>query len=436
MRIAYILPEFVTEREAGGLATYYDNISRLLADVGHEVVIIVKSDHNEILDYYPKIEVRRTYTDISVVDGDIPTSYIRTWSMALRMELERVIASGKKIDIVQYANFMGYGIERLEIPTVIRISSYRPLLRAADNYVFDIHKDYKSIKAADYIEDIAIMKADGLYGPSIYTAEYIKKQTGRDVTIIESPFYPKKYISEKNLLESKSLHLPAKYIITFGTLKALKGAVVIGNSIYEILKNCPDLVWVFAGAEFAWKNEEGHDVSPSEYIKNQAGEFADRVVFLGKLKQQELFEVVNSAKFCVMPSRVDNLPNTCIEAMALGKIVIGTIGASFEQLIKDGENGFLIERENADALIKTVQKVWGMKEQVIKNMGDKAKRRINMMAPQQILHEIEKFYFETIAAFEEKKAKKSTRYIDTVTKYNILVEKSMKQDANLFLLPY
>ena len=41
MNIAYILPEFVTEKEAGGLATYYDNISRMFADRGHSITIFV-----------------------------------------------------------------------------------------------------------------------------------------------------------------------------------------------------------------------------------------------------------------------------------------------------------------------------------------------------------------------------------------------------------
>ncbi len=42
-----------------------------------------------------------------------------------------------------------------------------------------------------------------------------------------------------------------------------------------------------------------------------------------------------------LPSRIDNLTNTCIESMALGKVVIGTQGAIFEQLIEDGVNCFL-----------------------------------------------------------------------------------------------
>ena len=52
MRIAYVVPEFVTEVKGGGLASYINNISRILADRGHEITIVVKSDYTELIDYF------------------------------------------------------------------------------------------------------------------------------------------------------------------------------------------------------------------------------------------------------------------------------------------------------------------------------------------------------------------------------------------------
>ncbi len=161
----------------------------------------------------------------------------------------------------------------------------------------------------------------------------LQRQTS--TAIIESPFYPRKAVREDEKLFEEKLK-NQKYILSFGTVKILKGAKLIGDSIYQVLSVCPDLVWVFAGSEFPWKDGEGNIVSPKEYIREQAREYMDRVIFLGKLNQEELFPIVRHALFCVMPSRIDNLPNTCIEAMALGKVVIGTTGASFEQLIDNG----------------------------------------------------------------------------------------------------
>lgn len=52
----------------------------------------------------------------------------------------------------------------------------------------------------------------------------------------------------------------------------------------------------------------------------------------------------------LMPSLSDNLPNSCAEAMSLGKIVIGTNGSSLEQFIENKKNGFLAKIGSAENL--------------------------------------------------------------------------------------
>lgn len=433
MNIAYILPEFVTEKEAGGLATYYDNMSRLLADAGHDITIFVQSDVSETVNYYPGVVVERVYIDLDGVNPEIPSSFIRRWSEKLKEALCQKIARGKKIDLVQYPNFMGYGIDRIDIPTVVRVSSYRPLLRAADRETFDIYQEYQSVKAPDFIEDIAVLKADAIYSPSISTAIYIKQQTGRSVEIIESPYYPRDNCKYE-LPEDKSWIMEKKYAITFGTLKVLKGAKLLGDSIFEIMERCPDLYWVFAGGEVDWVAESGKKINPSQYIKENAKQYSERLIFVGRLSQEELFAYVRGAAFCVMPSRVDNLPNTCIEAMALGKVVIGTKGASFEQLIEDDTNGFLIERENREVLIATVCKVYGLDQQYVDNMGIKAQKRIQRMAPHIVVKKLVEFYNGVI----DKKmicASDGNAYLcQAVAQYNQILTQTGIEESRKYLL--
>lgn len=433
MKIVYILPEFVTEQEAGGLATYYDNISRMLADAGHIITIFVQADVTETVNYYNGITVERVYIDLKGVNPNIPGSFIRCWSAGLQKALCDSIAMGAQYDLVQYPNFMGYAIDRINIPTVVRISSYRPFLRAADQEEFDVYAEYKSIKAPDFIEDIAVLKADAIYGPSVITADYIKKQTGRIVEIIESPYYPRSRL-DYSLEDNKAWIREKKYAITFGTLKILKGAKLIGDCIFEIMDKCPNLYWVFAGAEMEWIDGKGERVSPSQYIREHARQYSERLVFLGKLEHDKLFSYVSAADFCVMPSRVDNLPNTCIEAMSLRKIVIGTIGASFEQLIDDGENGFLIERENREMLIATVCKAYCLDEKKKAEMGMKAEERIKRMNPNIILKELVSFYNNVIDNYELRSIENDVYYDRAVTQYNEILIQSGICEAEQYLL--
>ena len=394
--IVYVLPEFVTETAAGGLAVYYDNISRLLADDGNMVTIFVLSESDESIDYYPNVTVKRVLIDKSGTDPEIPSSFMRLWSNEINKRVKEFKNAGNRIDIIQYANYMGLGVDRLDdVPTVVRISSFQPLMRATSKLVFDINKEYTNERPADYLETISIVKADAVYSPSKLMAITFEQEIGRKIKVIESPFYPVNLdaVDKNEKLNGK------KYILTFSTLNLLKGIKLIGDCVWDVLNENKEIYWVFAGAEVPWTDEFGKQILPSEYLSRKAGKYANRLVFMGKVEHARLMPIVDGAEACVMPSRIDNLPNTCIEAMALGKIVIGTKGASFEQLIDDGENGFLIERENEDELILKVNEVLRLDSLERKNIGEKAKKRIEAMEPMLIKESLIDLYKGVIDGF-------------------------------------
>ncbi len=100
---------------------------------------------------------------------------------------------------------------------------------------------------------------------------------------------------------------------------------------------------------------------------------------------------------CVLPSRVDNLPNSCIEAMSLGNIVIGTYGASFEQLIRNKDNGLLIKRDSSAAFIKAIDWLMNLSENERIAMGKRAADSIIRLSPEKIYDEMITFYKKVIS---------------------------------------
>ena len=392
MNIVYATPEFVTEKNAGGLATYLDNISRILAYRGNHIIIIVMSEFNNCFEYAHNIYVYRVCVDFNEVDMHIPGIIYRKCSNQINRKLDEIRKSGKRIDIVQYANWKAFALERLNIPTVVRISSDLPLWRASENLNFDINRTYECTKITDYLEDISLMRSDAVFGPSFLLAKIIGERMGSNIDVIETPFYR----AEDTLSNIKVF---GKYIFTFGTLKLMKGIKLIGDCISEILSQHPDIKYVFAGTEGQWQ-DAGNTVNAIDYIKDKAGANADRVIYCGKLKRDEVCYLASNSEVCVLPSRIDNLPNTCIEAMANGAIVIGTRGASFEQLIINGKNGFLIERENDKELIKTINNVLklGQKERLA--IIQSAMERVDFMNPDKIADETLHYYAEVIAGYK------------------------------------
>lgn len=357
MNIAYIVPEFVTEVKGGGLASYINNIAQILAAKGHKITIIVKSAINESLIYRQNIVVERTYVDISEVDVRVPGSYYCEWSRVLNQKLND-LHKLERFDIAQYANWNALALYRTEIPTVVRISSDLPHWRAANTLEYIPQKRYCCEKIVDYLEDLALMHADTVFSPSFLLAGIISERTGTSVEILESPF------ERKNIKENDTLYLDRllnkNYLLTFGNLNLLKGSKLIGDIIYDILSKYQNLNYVFAGNDHGWKGEHEEHVSAIDYIRKCAAEYADRIIYLGALDREILYPVIRNSLFCVMPSRIDNFPNACVEAMSFGKVVIGTNGASFEQLLCDGKSGILIERENPDALKRAINQLLQM----------------------------------------------------------------------------
>ena len=127
-------------------------------------------------------------------------------------------------------------------------------------------------------------------------------------------------------------------------------------------------------------------------MRQKLGENQHRMLYLGVLNQQQLYPIIRHAEAVLIPSLVDNLPNTCLEALALDKIVVGTYGTSLEQMIDDGENGFLTEPGNAESLLQAVRKALKMTEQEKKEMVRKNRQRIKKYEPDAAVKKLERYY--------------------------------------------
>ncbi len=97
----------------------------------------------------------------------------------------------------------------------------------------------------------------------------------------------------------------------------------------------------------------------------------------------QLYPVIKGARLVVLPSLIDNFPNTCLEAMALAKPVVGTTGASFEELIVEGKTGFLVPAGEVDALADKINEVWITSSPG--EIGQEAKRKVQDFSPEQTI---------------------------------------------------
>ncbi len=83
----------------------------------------------------------------------------------------------------------------------------------------------------------------------------------------------------------------------------------------------------------------------------------DRVFFLGWQSREQIIESYRQANVFLFPSRHEGMPNAILEAMASGLPVIATCIAGNEELVIEGQTGYLVPSEDIEALQNALKKI-------------------------------------------------------------------------------
>jgi glycosyltransferase involved in cell wall biosynthesis len=143
--------------------------------------------------------------------------------------------------------------------------------------------------------------------------------------------------------------LPDRFFLHFGRLGAKTGTPWLANALRLAFEAEPSLrmVWVGRG-----KFNEITD------LRDSLGQHRFKLQILYPLAKPDLYAVLQRADATVLPSLVDNLPNTAIESLTLGVPVIGTRGASIDEIVEDGVTGELVQPGDVEGLASAMVKFW------------------------------------------------------------------------------
>lgn len=389
MRIVLVTTEYVTEEANfdGGLANYTHRTALSLRLLGHEPIVVVASDRREML-MHDGIEVHR----VPAV-WFIPYFYFlrnfflgMDWALvsySLNREI-RAIHRKRRVEVIQYTSLGATALFRVSgIPAVARISSCQKICDDAYEFARTLE-----IKIHQYLERTALKRVDAVFGPSRIVGDAVACDVGMEVDLIESPFLPDACPADDAVYREIALELKGReYLLFFGSLGLLKGTKTVGDMIYRLFHRYPDLCFVFVGKDFGLKG-----CSVIEYVRKRAEGYNKRVIYRDRLPHDQLYPIIEHARLVVLPSKVDNFPNTCIESMAFKKIVIGTRGTSFEELITDGVNGFLCERDDPESLFEVIDSAMQVPPARCAEMGEKAYERTLELAPDIIVKKLISLY--------------------------------------------
>ncbi|MGZ5550983.1 MAG: glycosyltransferase family 4 protein [Nitrososphaeraceae archaeon] len=315
MKIAFITHEYITENNFdGGLSNYLYNVSISLKKFGHEPIIFVTSDKNEILSNNGitviRVDVKKKNKFLNFLfklTRKLNKPLFKIWQSYQLFKSLKKYNEKNNISIVQYPNCKSLGFFRLKsVPSVIRISSFEPL--------WNSYRKNKFSKIIEKIELSTIKKFQNIFCPSFFIGEIISRVTNKEVTIIESPNLKEKIICDPSIYND--ILIGKRYLLFYGSLQMSKGVDIIAEIIFDLLDSYKDLFFVFIG-----KDKQYYGRSMIDYVWSKAGKYRERAIYLGKLLRGQLIPIVKNAEAIVLPSRFDNLHNTLIESMTLKKII-------------------------------------------------------------------------------------------------------------------
>jgi glycosyltransferase involved in cell wall biosynthesis len=100
-----------------------------------------------------------------------------------------------------------------------------------------------------------------------------------------------------------------------------------------------------------------------------------QVRITGWISSEQVYEHIVGARALVLPSFAEGLPVVIVEAMALRRPVISTFVAGIPELVKPGENGWLVPAGDLESLIQAMRDCLGASPQSLTDMGEAAHER-------------------------------------------------------------
>lgn len=163
-----------------------------------------------------------------------------------------------------------------------------------------------------------------------------------------------------------------------------KGHQYLLEAARLVLNQLPDVTFVIVG-----KEKKKEDLEQLQELAQRLG-IQDRVIFTGF--RQDVFQVMSTFDIFVLPSLWEGFGIVLLEAMALGKPVIGTNVGGIPEVIDNGLNGFLVEPRNSQQLAERILEL--LRNAALRNrMGQNGIQKVQLrFSIERVVKEIEKVY--------------------------------------------
>jgi glycosyltransferase involved in cell wall biosynthesis len=318
--------------DVGGPASHAPEVAGFLADRGHEVEVVVTADSALAARAYP----------VRWVSRSLPPGVRHAEGVRL------VAARARWADVVYTTGMFGrssLGGLLARRPVVVKLTADPAYERARRWGWFDgtlaefqRERDRRTLPLR-LARDLDLRRAAHVVTPSAYLRELVLGwgvPAGR-VTVLPNPAPAVPELRPREELRAE-LGLDGPTLVFAGRLTAQK-SLPLG---IEAARR--------AGVALAIAGD-GPD--------RAALESAGGARFLGAMPRERVLELFRAGDAALLSSSWENFPHTVVEALAVGTPVIATRTGGVAEVVTDGENGFVVEPEDVDALAAAIGRFFG-----------------------------------------------------------------------------
>jgi len=153
-------------------------------------------------------------------------------------------------------------------------------------------------------------------------------------------------VDERFFREARPVSGNSRSLVCVGRLTAQKSPLLLVDAFARVAADgCQDRLVLVGDGE----------LRPWVEAAVRARGIEERVEITGWLDEAQVRERVLASRALVLPSAAEGLPVVLMEAFALGRPVITTFVAGIPELVRDGENGWLVPAGDVEALTNAMR---------------------------------------------------------------------------------
>lgn len=347
MKIAIIGHKRIPSNE-GGIEKGVEQHAVRMAARGHDVTVYNRGGHNVFGKEFDKARLRK-YKGVKIIT--IPTLQ-GCANVPIYAFLATIHAALKGYDCVSY---------RASGPcAMIPLAKFLGLRVIASLHGIDSKRDKWGKFASRYLEfgeKMAATKADVCLVLSENMKEYIEKKYGKTPVLfangIDRPAH-----KEPNLIRHKYHLEKNQYILSLGRIVPEKGI----HYLIEAFKHCDtDKKLVIAG---------GAEFKNYYYRLQEMADGDPRIIFTGFVFGEEIKELYSNAYLFVMPSNLEGMANSLLEAMSYGNCcLVSDIPENTEVV---GDHAVVFKKGNVKELCQKLKWLLDSPDQVARYRAEAA----------------------------------------------------------------